>query len=33
MENDTGALVPVMIHTEYKRLCNQKMESHYMQQE
>ena len=24
MENDTGALVSVMIHTEYKRLCNQK---------
>ena len=23
-ENDTGALVSVMTHTEYKRLCNQK---------
>ena len=24
MDNDTGALVSVMTHTEYKRLCNQK---------
>ena len=24
MENDTGALVSVMTHIEYKRLCNQK---------
>ena len=24
MENDTGVLVSVMTHTEYKRLCNQK---------
>ena len=24
MENDTGVVVSVMTHTEYKRLCNQK---------
>ena len=24
MDNDIGALVSVMTHTEYKRLCNQK---------